>query len=279
MATHPAARLVAQTLLEDLPALHLFGGPYFLVRGRRLDVPEGSQRLVVFVALNGGQVDRRYAAGTLWPVGDDVRAAGNLRSALWRLRGAGIHILTADRSSLALTRGTVVDVAVVCDWALRLIEDRATTADLENLQWRPDLVHLLPGWYDEWVIFERERVRQRVLHGLESLVRRLMDAGRIAEAIEAAVAAVAVEPLRESAQRVLIEAHLAEGNVVEAWRSFEAYRLLVSRELGVAPGRRLVALVRGVGSVPGEVVGATSADARSSCDKRSTPMTIATALV
>ena len=53
--------------------------------------------------------------------------------------------------------------------------------------------------------------------------------------------AVSAEPLRESAQRTLIEAHLAEGNRVEGRRTFEAYRDILDRELGTQPdpGARL----------------------------------------
>jgi hypothetical protein len=73
-----------------------------------------------------------------------------------------------------------------------------------------EALELLPGWYDDWVLLEREPLRQRVLHGLEALSRHLVRAGRFAEAVEAAMVAVAVEPLRESAQRALVTAHLAE---------------------------------------------------------------------
>jgi DNA-binding SARP family transcriptional activator len=55
---------------------------------------------------------------------------------------------------------------------------------------------------------------------------------------------VSADPLRESANRVLIEAHLAEGNLVEARRAYERYRDSVSRELGVEPGEQLASLVR-----------------------------------
>jgi DNA-binding SARP family transcriptional activator len=103
---------------------------------------------------------------------------------------------------------------------------------------------LLPGWYDDWVIFERERIRQRLLHALEALSQRLVAAGRWADAVEAAISAVSADPLRESANRVLIEAHLAEGNLVEAHRAYERYRDTVRRELGVEPGERLATLVR-----------------------------------
>lgn len=115
--------------------------------------------------------------------------------------------------------------------------------DLSALKWRTDALDLLPGWYDDWVLLERERVRQRLLHALEALSRQLGRAGRHAEAVESALVAVGAEPLRESAQRALIEAHLAEGNLIEAMRTYDAYRELTRRELGVDPGRELSDLI------------------------------------
>jgi hypothetical protein len=56
------------------------------------------------------------------------------------------------------------------------------------------VAELLPGWHDEWVIFERERIRQRMLHALEELSRVLLNAGRYGEVVAAAMEAVAVEP-------------------------------------------------------------------------------------
>jgi DNA-binding SARP family transcriptional activator len=46
---------------------------------------------------------------------------------------------------------------------------------------------------------------------------------------------VSAEPLRESAQRVLIDAHLAEGNWIEGRRAYESYRELLRRELDAEP--------------------------------------------
>jgi DNA-binding SARP family transcriptional activator len=244
MSRNLVSSLLSRPDLASVPAVLLFGGPYVMFSGRRLEVPDGSKRLLVFVALGTGRVDRRFAAGSLWPVGNDDRAAGNLRSALWRLRCAGIDLLESDKRSLMLRPGTVVDVSLVCEWAARLVDGSATEADLRAVNLRNDAMDLLPGWYDDWVIFERERIRQRLLHALEILSRRLAALGRCAEAVETAISAVSADPLRESANRVLIEAHLAEGNLAEGRRAYERYRTIARRELGVEPGRELTTLVR-----------------------------------
>ena len=217
----------------------LGGGPVVIKNGQRLEIPEGSKRLLAFLALNGGRVSRRQAAGTLWPNGDDERAAGNLRSALWRLRRTDIDVLHADKCMLYLDPRVSVDITQLSRAAMRVIDGSADGSDL----WTPGLnleaLDLLPGWYDEWIIFEREQLRQRILHAMEALVRQLISRGLFADAIEVAMTAVGVEPLRESAQRVLIEAHLAEGNFVEARRAYVAYHEILTAELGVSPSVEL----------------------------------------
>ena len=219
--------------------LCLLGGPFVAKHGLRLDIPEGSKRLLIFVALKGGRVNRRYAAGTLWPYGDEERAAGNLRSALWRLRTAGIDILHADRCGLYLDPDSTVDIAELSAWADRIIGGTTDDPDLDVVNLNAEAIHLLPGWYEDWVVFERERLRQRVLHALETLARQLIERRHFARAVDTAMTAVAIEPLRESAQRVLMAAHLAERNVVEARRVFATYRDLVTEELGIPPSREL----------------------------------------
>jgi DNA-binding SARP family transcriptional activator len=230
---------------SEANALCLFGGPYVLQGGSRVTVPEGSKRLLVYVALHDGRLDRRQIAGTLWPYGDDERAGGNLRSALWRLKGAGIDMIAADKCALWLRPGTPIDVESLNSWAGRLIGGTATTTDIRVPRWTTDAIDLLPGFYDEWILFERERVRQRLLHALEALSREFVKVERYAEAIEVALDAVKIEPLRETAQRVLLEAHLAEGNFVEARRLYRDYRALVRQELQIEPSPAITRMILG----------------------------------
>lgn len=229
----------------DTAVLHLIGGGPYLTIGRQCrEVPEGSKQLLVLVALRRRRVERRWAAGTLWPFADDERAAGNLRSALWRLRRAKIDVLVADKSSLTLSTDVIVDLHLIDQWATRLIEGRAEAGDLAISQSWADALDFLPGWYDDWALMERERLRQRILHALEALSEKLASTGRFADAVETAILAVSAEPLRESAQRTLIEAYIAEGNLAEAHRCYRSYRDLLHRELGVAPSGDLLAILR-----------------------------------
>ncbi len=62
-------------------------------------------------------------------------------------------------------------------------------------------VDVLPDWYEDWVMFERECHRQLRLHALEALCEQLAAADRTDEALEAGLTAVAGEPLRESGYR------------------------------------------------------------------------------
>lgn len=105
--------------------------------------------------------------------GNEERAAGNLPSALWRLRRAGINVLTADKRSLVLHAHVTVDVRITDQWATRLMQGIPSGHGLVISPSIPDALDLLPGWYDDWALLERERIRQHVLHALEALSARL----------------------------------------------------------------------------------------------------------
>ena len=228
---------------EGLARLHLLGGA--LTRGddRAVQIPQGSQRLAAYLALHGRRVDRRLAAAVLWPEVSATRAAGNLRSAMWRLRACGAEVIASDGASVMLRPDVEVDLDDVCAWAARITGGAVRDTDLELDPLTVQALDLLPGWYDEWVCTARERLRLRLLQAMDALVALLVQANRCALAVEAALDAVHVEPLRESAQRALIQAHLAEGNRCEAWRSFATYDELLARELGVRAPSELRVLV------------------------------------
>jgi DNA-binding SARP family transcriptional activator len=154
---------------------------------------------------------------------------------MWRLRCAGIDVLEADQNALALCPEVRVDIEEVSEWADRVVSGRASPGDVGLPAMALAALDLLPGIYEDWVGRARDWVQQMVVGAIEVLSRLLVEAGRYAEAVDAALTAVSVDPLRESAQRALIWAHLAEGNRCEALRSYTAYEDLLIRELGDCP--------------------------------------------
>jgi len=207
-----------------------------------LVVPPYVERVLAFLAVRERPQLRSTVATTLWLDSTDDRAAANLRTALWKARQTSKNCVTVTGNYLALGPLVEVDVAKLLRQARRLVgssnELGESDTDTHTL-----LGDLLPGWDEEWIMFERERVRQLRVHALEALCQRLSSCGRHAEAIDAGLAAVAAEPLRESAQRALIQAHLAEGNVCEAKRQYQLYSRLLHDEMGLQPTYALRALV------------------------------------
>ena len=213
-------------------------GNFGLWRGREeLGIAASGQRLIALLALKDRPVGRLHLAGTLWPDCPTERSLADLRTTLWRVNQASEHVIAATQSLLTLEDGIEVDVRNLVAFARRLTEAErlSKTVDLDSVDQASLVGDLLPDWYDDWLHDEREGLRQTRLHALESLARALSTSGRHADAIQAALAAIRLEPLRESAHRTLIEIHLAEGNKSEACRQFQQCRQLLREELGVEP--------------------------------------------
>jgi DNA-binding SARP family transcriptional activator len=225
--------------------LYLLGSFELRCAGEPVQLPMSAQRALVFVALHGRPVRRSLVAGTLWMDTKEALAGASLRSALWRLRHPGHPLIEASPTHLRLAADLWVDYRDAVEQAQGLCAGacpRDQVADgplLESLS-----CDLLPDWWDEWVLLERERYRQLRLHALEALCASLAAEGRFAHAVAAGLAAVACEPLRESAHRLLVQVHLQEGNRAEALHQYGICRQLLRDELGLQPSSSLERLVR-----------------------------------
>jgi len=224
-------------------SLALLGGFELRVDGHPLRAPLSAQRVVAFLALNPGRCSRIFVAGQLWTLTSEERAAGALRTALWRLGQPAGALVCCEGQRLSLNPDVEVDIRDASSIARRLLGDADVAVTQTAFAALRDAGELLPDWYDDWVLVDRERFRQLRLHVLERLCLRFSDEGRYANATEAGLAAVASEPLRESAHRALIEAHLAAGNPCEALRQYEICRRLLRRDLDLAPSAVLEGLI------------------------------------
>jgi DNA-binding SARP family transcriptional activator len=228
----------------------LLGGFQLSVDRQSVDLPLGAQRLLAYLAV-GERTHRALAAERLWPDCLPRRVAANLRSALWRARAA-----TSSSDGLVYSAGPRIRLGehVVVDlndmhararnpdrYAIRAITDRELEMLLDVLN-----RELLPGWSDEWLLIARERWNQVRLHTLESLAEQLLAAEQYLPAMDTALMAVSIEPIREAAHRTIIEIHTAEGNLSSALTHYQQYRALLQRELATTPSERMLALVRAI---------------------------------
>lgn len=229
--------------------LSLIDGFELCCDGETVRLPLGGQRLVAYLALHDRLLLRVHVAGRLWSDVSEERSCANLRSALWRLPAPAQAAVEATPSHVGLAREVVVDVRHVIALARGLLERQADERDgdgprVENSQLTGDL---LPDWYEDWVLIERERLRELRLHALEQLAEQATREGRYAHAIDTALTAIAADPLRESAHRALISAYLAEGNDSAGMRHYREYCRRVGEELGLSPSPRLREIVDGLG--------------------------------
>jgi DNA-binding SARP family transcriptional activator len=236
-------RRVAAAAERGRLSLSLLRGFELRLGNRPCELPPAAERLLAFLALHGGSPHRSFVAGALWPETSDGRAAASLRSSLWRIRQAAPALVEASTDRIRLGPTVEVDVEDLKTTIRKVLEGaaRLRLPDVAKLLAGGEL---LPGWWEEWVIGERERLRQLRLHALEYLCQRLIEERRFILAEEAGWAAVTEEPLRESAHRILIRAYLAQGNAGEAVRQYRRYRQFLEDELGLEPSPEMEGLVR-----------------------------------
>ncbi|MFI5672539.1 BTAD domain-containing putative transcriptional regulator [Streptomyces sp. NPDC051704] len=212
--------------------------------GRQVAVSHSAQRLLAFLALHREGTHRRSAAEELWPDCTPCRAAANVRSALCQGRKFGaVPAIESVDHNLVLAPSFSVDFHEAWDAADRLVSGDGKLPDGDRLV--ADLSQvLLPGWDDEWLLLHRERWDQLRLYALEALAQHFQTEGRHLSALQTSLAAVSIDPFRETPHRIAVEVHLAEGNVASAVKRYQDYRRLLQMELKVAPSPQLTRLVR-----------------------------------
>jgi WD40 repeat protein/class 3 adenylate cyclase len=129
---------------------------------KRITIPTRlGQSLLAYLALTAGTQHRREKlAGTFWPDTTDENARRNLRQELWRIRKAlsvqqneGVDFLAADEFTISFDPSS--------EYWLDVAQVEKLDSDLESLSRNLSFYQgeLLPGFYEDWVLFERERLQ------------------------------------------------------------------------------------------------------------------------
>jgi DNA-binding SARP family transcriptional activator len=237
--------MVDAPLRHETIELLLLGGFELRAGTRQVELPFRVQRLAAFLALANRRLHRAYVSGRLWLDATQDQAFGSLRAALWEARRFANPLVEATNTHVALSPFVVVDAHEFSACADRLLdEDTVRWNDVGYLSRMGN--ELLPDWYEDWVVEQRDQLRERRALALEAASAGLIREQRYAQASSAALAAITADPLRESAYELLICSYLASGNASGARRQFERLETRL-RGIGLQPTYRIENLMRELG--------------------------------
>jgi DNA-binding SARP family transcriptional activator len=216
-------------------------GPFRLVHG--------VQGLMAYLVLHRHRMHcREVLAGVFWSEHPEAQARSCLSTALWRLRqvlepppiSRGTYLRVCPGGDVGFNDDSDywLDVATFEEGVRRLqlaTDDQQrdlAAAEYALAQYTGDL---LDGFYDEWALRERERLRLLHLDGLGRLMHRYSEIGEVDQALGYAGRILELDPLREEIHREVIRLHLRAGRRAHALEQYEACRELLARELDVEP--------------------------------------------
>jgi predicted ATPase/DNA-binding SARP family transcriptional activator len=204
-----------------------------------------AQSLFAYLILNAGTAHRREKlAGLLWPDSLEETARDNLRHALWRARKAleaasSTRFLRADDLTIEFERSSEywLDVAVLENLAENASADE-TISVLAQYQGE-----LLPGFYDEWVVLEREHLYSIFEHHMARLMFLLPEEKRWLDVLDWGERWIKLGQKPEPAYRALMTAHAAKGDMSKVAATYE--RCVKSlKEFGIEPSEQTHALYK-----------------------------------
>lgn len=217
--------------------------------GKRVALPSrAAQSLFAYLAITAGTAHRREKlAGTLWPDFPDETARKNLRHELWRIRKAlsaqgseTAEYLLADELTITFNpHGDYwLDAAVLEKPELDV---GSLTASLSIYQGE-----LLPGFYEDWTVLERERVQSIFESKMERLVEKLVEAERWTAVQEQCERWLAFGNTPEPAYRALMISYSARGDMAKVSATYQRCVDNLRDQFGVEPSAETHSLYNGL---------------------------------
>jgi DNA-binding SARP family transcriptional activator len=216
------------------------------------------QGLLAYLLLHRERLHSREAlAGVFWGDRADGKARRCLNTAVWRLRSAlepagvprGAYLLSTDAGELGFNCASDhwLDVAVFEQRARQMLarpEEEIQPPDVEGLREGVQLCcgELLEGFYDDWALRERERLRLLYLHCLRRLMHVYRQQGAYEDSLACAQQILACDPLREDVHREAMRLYCDLGQRSLAVRQYQRCREILAGELGILPMEETQAL-------------------------------------
>ncbi len=209
-------------------------------QGKPLGLPtKKAQALLAYLAFQPGHAHHRdKLAALLWGESTDARARDSLRHALAALRRAlpSPDVLGLEGQTIALAPAMVeVDVAA---FEHGVAEGSPAALEAAAALYRGDLlegVSVSEPAFEDWLLAERERLRELALEALARLLAHQTRADSTERAIQTAARLLALDPLQEAVHRALMRLYTRQGRRAAALRQYQVCVGALQRELGTEP--------------------------------------------
>jgi WD40 repeat protein/DNA-binding SARP family transcriptional activator len=206
-----------------------------------------AQSLFAYLILNAGIPQRRERlSGLFWPKSTVENARGNLRHALWRVRKALNACSACPRDIISADDFTISFDAAADYWldtaVLEHQGQEETTADALLTTVSVYCGELLPGFYDSWVLLERERLQAIFARKMGLLMQYLLAEQRWQEVLRQGERWIALGYSPENAYFALMVAHCALGDSSLMAAVYQRCRKDLQEQLGVQPAPQTIEL-------------------------------------
>ena len=98
--------------------------------------------------------------------------------------------------------------------------------------------------FDRWLLSRRQSFHEKAIDVLNRLLNSHLGSGDLGRAASVAARLLALDPLRESSHRALMELYGKQGRYAAALRQYQVCAEILARELSVEPEPRTTALYR-----------------------------------
>ncbi|HVN56314.1 MAG TPA: tetratricopeptide repeat protein [Anaerolineaceae bacterium] len=218
--------------------IRLLGQFEIVQDGKRVNIPtRNAQTLFAYLVLNAGRAYRRERlAGLLWPDSSEENARSNLRHELWRLRkaigaGNGSYFLIDDltiafnpQSNFSLDVHKLENISIESNRSNDLIEALSNYGG-----------DLLPGFYEEWVLIERDRFYTLFEARIARLLQILESERRWMQILDWGMRWIALGQGSEIAYRALMSAYAGMGDLSKIAATYERLTQTLQQEQGIGP--------------------------------------------
>src|SRR4051794_27230288 len=222
------------------------------------------------IAHHGVPQGRDKLVDLLWPDLLPRQGRRMLSDTLWRTRRLLTPPGQSDLPGLAIAGDAVTFRTDATIWVDLLDfeqylrrSDAAPDDEVEQLRAAVELYRgdFLEDCYDDWALYERERLREQYLSALQRLLAHDQAGGAYDLALQSALRLVRADPLREEAHRALMQLYHLLGRTDDALRAFAQCRTLLDSELGVEPEAETLSLYEELRALQQRRVGAGTRDA------------------